>query len=114
MNTSITCGMATGSSPNANQMGTRTEASNPKHNDCKGITSEHDIVGLCYTGTSGLSASLERLPLRPNQVNATLDTSQLSNGLGYLNDYGSHVSIYPAPDMTFGEYQSLLNLLPWK
>ncbi|MCI3881239.1 hypothetical protein [Acinetobacter higginsii] len=48
------------------------------------------------------------------QVNGKVDASTLPKGLGYENDHGKHVSIYPAKDMTFGEYQKLLNSIDWK
>ncbi|MCU4491830.1 RHS domain-containing protein [Acinetobacter guillouiae] len=100
--------------PNSNQKGARTASSNPKHNDFEGITSANDMVGPSHTGKQGLSSSLEELPTRTGQVNGKVDASTLPKGLGYENDHGKHVSIYPAKDMTFGEYQKLLNSIDWK
>ena len=31
----------------------------------------------------------------------------------YENDHGAHVAVRPSREMTFGEYQELLNTLPW-
>ena len=100
--------------PNSNQKGARTASSNPKHNDFENITSANDMVGPSHTGKQGLSSSLEELPTRTGQVNGKVDASTLPKGLGYENDHGKHVSIYPAKDMTFGEYQKLLNSIDWK
>lgn len=100
--------------PNANQKGAITVVSNPKYNHFDKITSVNDMVGPSYTGKQGLSSSLVELPIRTGQVNGTVNASTLPKGLGYENDHGKHVSIYPEKDMTFGDYQSLLNSINWK
>ncbi|MDR5781890.1 hypothetical protein QCE63_21045 [Caballeronia sp. LZ065] len=97
-----------------NQKGARTKFSNPKHNDFKGVMSPDDMVGPSATGKCGLSSSQIPNDLREGQVDAVFDTNKLPAGLAWLNDHDEHVSIYPARDMKFSEYQTLLNGLGWE
>ncbi len=101
--------------PNGTQKGARTEGSNPKFHDFSGVNSADDMVGPSYTGKQGLSGSQVPLPVDPKRgtVNAVTDLDKLPDGLGAINDHGSHISIYPSRDMTFGEYQKLLNQIEW-
>ncbi|ORJ48009.1 hypothetical protein B2M27_22950 [Kluyvera intermedia] len=101
--------------PNGTQKGARTEGSNPKLHDFPGVNSADDMVGPSYTGKQGLSGSQVPLPVDPKRgtVNTVTDLGKLPDGLGAINDHGSHISIYPSRDMTFGEYQKLLNQIEW-
>jgi hypothetical protein len=101
--------------PNGTQKGARTEGSNSKFHDFSGVKSADDMVGPNYTGKQGLSGSQTPLPVDPKRgtVNAVTDLDKLLDELGSINDHGSHISIYPTRDMTFGECQKLLNQIEW-
>ena len=101
--------------PNSMQKGARTKGSNPLHHDFKNILNSSDMVGPSYTGTNGLSGSTIPLPADPirGTLNATTNLDKLPKGLNAINDHNTHISIYPARDMTFGEYQKLLNQIEW-
>lgn len=49
-----------------------------------------------------------------NSINVTTDLKNLPNGLSSINDSGRHVSIYSSNNMTFSEFQDLLNKIEWK
>nr|ESK43104.1 hypothetical protein F987_01985 [Acinetobacter gyllenbergii NIPH 230] len=72
----------------------------------------HEVVFLIRK--QGLSSSLEELPIRTEQANGKVDASTLPKGLGYENDHGKHVLIYPAKDIKFGEYQTKFNSMAGK
>ena len=46
-------------------------------------------------------------------VNATTNLDELHKRINAINDHDNHISKYPAIDMTFGEYQKLLNQIEW-
>ncbi|WP_171405182.1 hypothetical protein [Acinetobacter sichuanensis] len=104
--------------PNGNQKGARTDSSNPKHTDFRDsptpVHSAKDMVGPDYTGMAGISTSQVPLTPRPDQVLASVDKSSLPKGLSTINDHGDHVSVYPSENMTFGEFQTKVNSIPWK
>ncbi|MGC4064589.1 MAG: RHS repeat-associated core domain-containing protein [Polyangiaceae bacterium] len=98
--------------PNATQKGVRTDASSASPD--VHVASPSAMVGPGHTGGAGLSGSVTPVqPNRPGMVNATVDAGSLPKGLKAVNDHGDHVSIVPAHDMTAGEYQDLLNQVPW-
>jgi hypothetical protein len=112
-------------SPNANQKGARTPES--VVNNSNGTFDIQPIginkmVGLGFTvippqpqGTSldGLSASLVKRA-RPDQFDAKVKRKNLPIGLLAENDHDEHICIYPASAMTFIQYQTLLNSIPWE
>lgn len=99
---------ASNGAPNANITGARTPASTAGNKsptiDVTPV-GENQMVGPSCTGQSGSSASLDPLPTRPGQVLGTMKVGQLPEGLGAVNDYGHHVSIFPKQDMTFPEFR---------
>ena len=115
---------------NQNTKGARTPKSVERNRSSKNLDPPRDVepkgpnrmVGPTYTPATdekgkkipGLSASLVHMPLNPEQSEAQTTVSELPEGLGWVNDHNEHVSIFPARDMTFEEYQNLLNQVPWR
>jgi RHS repeat-associated protein len=102
--------------PNARTKGARTPQSvagnkNPII-DIKPV-GPNQMVGPSYTGLQGLSASLVPIPKPGQQVGQTTKP-ELPSGLDAVNDHLNHVSIFPSRDMTFREYQGLLNQIHWR
>ena len=69
-------------------------------------------VGPSYTGKQGLSSSVEPMEVTGNLKNYTTSVNDLPQKLGAFNDHADNVSIYPKSEMSFSEYQSLLNQIP--
>jgi len=112
--------------PNATQLGARTGASNPKHNDFPGVTNASDLVGPSssnYMGPNGkpagLSSSFDPNVFGRGAVLGRIRMSDLPEGLIPNPDgepetpNADHVSILPA-DMEFGDAQQLYNSIPWE
>jgi hypothetical protein len=79
------------------------------------VTGADSPVGPSTTGPHGISASVEPLvPRRPGPINASVRVTDLPPGLAAVNDHGKHVSIFPTRNIKFGEFQTLLNQIPWQ
>lgn len=102
--------------PNSQQKGARISTSvQPGNQFDLDVTSADSPVGPSTTGAHGISASLEPLvPRRPGPINGFVRVSDLPPGLAAVNDHGKHVSIFPTDNMKFGEFQALLNQIPWQ
>jgi RHS repeat-associated protein len=101
--------------PNSQQKGARTASSvKPGGPFDLPVTSETDPVGPSYTRAAGLSGSIVPvITTRKGAINGIVPSAWLPDGLDAINDHGQHVTIFPARNMTFGEYQRLLNMIPW-
>jgi RHS repeat-associated protein len=104
--------------PNANQKGARACGSSPSGIADVSVTGADAMVGPTSTPPvdghfQGLSSNLSG-STRPGQTKGSVDVGQLPAGLQAVQDGSDHVAIVPAKEMTMGQFQTLLNQVPWK
>ena len=97
--------------PNSSQKGCRTPASSTSPDITPNAAGN---VGPGITGTNGLSVHNKKILPRQGEVIGSVDISNLPAGLGLSPpDPNGHQHVYPTVVMTFSEFQTKLNSIPW-